>query len=190
MFEMESHSFYLNVWTFGTLDIFYIFRRKDEDIPAVVPVYENLSKPPSTRSVPTARNIYLPEASFGTVNSAFIEEAETPKKEDLFINMNAVEKSYEQIEAQVKLDEEFPIDSSTDDDVKIQSPISNASENYIDILPPDDPTNAGVDEIQENRSDDTSYPHVDDNRNEERSLSVNDETPASFSFYNELVTAL
>ena len=115
----------------------------------LIPVYDNLSKPPSTRSVPTNRNIYLPGSNFGTVNSAYmhdhmddrmeLKDKEKPKKDDVFVTVN--EANYEHIEAEVKFDEEFPKDSSTDEDfeeTERTSPIAFSNDNYLEVLPDDD----------------------------------------------------
>ena len=115
----------------------------------LIPVYDNLSKPPSTRSVPTNRNIYLPDSNFGTINSAYmhdhmddrmeLKDKETPKKDDVFVIVN--EADYENIEAEVKFDEEFPKDSSTDDDFEDNvrsSPIAFSNANYLEVFPDND----------------------------------------------------
>ena len=127
-------------------------------MPLVVPVYGNLSKPPSTRSVPRNRDIYLPATNFGTVNSAYLEDAETtnkgdakttkmedaetPKKEDMFIAIDEV--NYENLEAEIRFDDNFPKDSSTDEDAenRLPSPSSTTNEEYLEILPSEDTTSA------------------------------------------------
>ena len=142
-------------------------------MPLVVPVYGNLSKPPSTRSMPTNRNIYLPASNFGTVNSAYLvdaetpnrgdaetlknEDVETPKKEDMFIAID--EGDYENVEAEIRFDDEdYPKDSSTDEDVKkrLQSPSPTTNDEYLEILPSEDSVNA-VDVVATDASN--SYPN-------------------------------
>ena len=101
--DRRKHYFWGNDITF------FNTRRKEDDVPLVVPVYGNLSKPPSTRSVPTNRGIYLPESNFGTVNDAYLEVAETSRKEDMFTTVSA--HIYEEIGPGIKFglrDAEIP----------------------------------------------------------------------------------
>lgn len=163
-----------------------ISRRKEEEDPIVVPVYGNLSKPPSTRNMPTKRDIYLPERNFGTVNSAFFEEGESPRKEDIFLNVN--ENSYENIEAKMKFDEEFPIESTTDDkdDITVESLSSSTDYNYVHVLPPDDLINIST------AADDlvNTSTAADDQENTEEVNSLDGTDVVPHVFYDELVTAL
>eukprot|EP00795_Rhopilema_esculentum_P016841 gene16841-8312_t len=163
-------------------------RRKEEESPIVVPVYGNLSKPPSTRSVPTKRDIYLPEENFGTINNAYFEVADTPQKETAFFTVN--EDEYENKEMEITLDEEYPLESTTDEspeDLETMSPkSSNGVEVEINIddsqennalqeTAVDSPEDSSVN--NNNNSGDVSHPETND-----------DDVP--YSFYNEMVTAL
>ena len=127
--------------------------------------------------MPTKRDIYLPESNFGTVNSAYLVDAETPKKDDLFISVN--EDDYENIEAQLNLDEEFPLDSSTDeqDEDKVPSPSTSPNEEYVQILPDDDSPSPPGDF------------YVDGNHESQPNAAENG-PHGPHTFYNELVTAL
>eukprot|EP00794_Sanderia_malayensis_P011406 gene11406-12594_t len=59
------------------------YRRKSAEDALVIPVNDNLAKPPAVRSVPTRRDIYLPEKNFGSVNPAyFVEENEVQHSRD------------------------------------------------------------------------------------------------------------
>ena len=106
--------------------------------------------------MPTNRGIYLPESNFGTVNSAYLEDAETPRKEDMFITVN--DDDYENIEAEIKFEEDFPRDSSTDEDEmnKLPSPSPPASDDYLEILPNENSAHPSTEAI----ANGTSLSHV------------------------------
>jgi len=68
-----------------------------------------------------------------------LKDKETPKTDDVFVIVN--EADYENIEAEVKFDEEFPKDSSTDDDFEDNvrsSPIAFSNANYLEVFPDND----------------------------------------------------
>ena len=46
-----------------------IFRREEKEF--IVPLNNSLSQPPSIRSMPTRRGIYLPDNNFGVLNSGY-----------------------------------------------------------------------------------------------------------------------
>ena len=48
------------------------FRREDKEF--IVPLNNNLSQPPSIRSMQTRRGIYLPDNNFGVLNSGYRPE--------------------------------------------------------------------------------------------------------------------
>ena len=169
---------------------YYFFnRRKEEESPIVVPVYGNLSKPPSTRSMPTKRDIYLPEENFGTINNAYFEVAETPHKETAFFTVN--EDEYENKEMEITLDEEFPLESTTDESPEDVETLSPKSSNDVEVkIDNDDLQESNA--LQETAVDSPEDSSVNNNNNNTGDVSYSEanDDQVPYSFYNEMVTAL
>ncbi len=148
-------------------------RRKPRDDAVVIPVNGNLTKPPSVRSVPTRRDIYLPEKSFGSINPAyFVEENELQNQSMGMTNT-------ETKEMEIKFDKESLNESSTDKS--------------------DEQNQAEEEGLKQSPSLDTSKNEINSKSNENEEYQDADEVDTylgpdgqtvSYSFYNELSTAL
>ena len=143
----------------------------------------NLSKPPSTRSIQTRRNIYLPENTFATMNPGYLEEEkETPRGDDVYLDLDT--KNYDSIEAELKFNEEYPIDSSTDEITEDPTSARSSVEDDVKPTVPDLLINGQIESKEqalelEQQADDEVDTYLGP-----------DNTTVPYSFYNEMSTAL
>ena len=105
---------------------FHFYRRKSDEEPIIIPINRNLSAPPSIRSMPTKREIYLPSNNFGVLNSAYRLDSEM-KDMNGNVNEEVDGKEYESVEVEMAFEDPDPSESTTDNVDNKSSPESTTS---------------------------------------------------------------
>ena len=72
----------------------FLFYNRREEKEFIVPLNNSLSQPPSIRSMPTRRGIFLPDNNFGVLNSGY-----RPDGTDTFPNLDS--KNYDTVEVEM-----------------------------------------------------------------------------------------